>query len=1079
MCFVVKEMTSNFAFLANTWPKLARHAEFAEQNLYHDPNTTLSKLRLFSENITIHLFDYLNLPLPADNTQFERLKILRNRGVLPPEVDMIFHKLRKFGNDAIHAGFDSFDEAKICLSFAHKLARWFAVVYDNQPEAAQFEFTMPERRDPSAEFEQLKAEYEKTAQELDRLKTERLSAEKQDERKVLSFAAAQQLKFDEAETRKLIDAQLRDAGWEADTKRLKWPDCIPEPGKNRAIAEWPVGEQNRADYALFIGLQFVGIIEAKKKQKDVSSDIGQAQKYAKLALIHGEEQFTGGPWCGHRVPFVFASNGRGFSEMVKSKSGLWFLDLRKASNHAKALRNWYSPDDLRDLLRRDIEQGNVHLKQESFAYLQSPNGANLRDYQIAAIKAVEEAILSGRDRVLLSMATGTGKTRTALGLIYRLLKSKRFKRILFVVDRTSLGDQAEGIFKETRLEELQTLTEIYDVKGLKDATPDEETKLHIATVQSLVRRVSDPAVAPSVGQYDCVIVDEAHRGYLLDREGGGDEEFLSQKDYLSKYRNAIEYFEATRIGLTATPAFHTIDIFGEPAYIYGYRQAVIDGYLVDFEPPYQIDTALKLAGIHYVKDRPALIYNRRTAAIEEIAHLEDDVDIEIDGFNTKVITPPFNQAVAGELIKHVDPLDDGKTLIFAASDEHADLVVTTLKDAYQAAGRAVPDEAILKITGSVENQLELIRHFKNERFPNIVVTVDLLTTGIDVPKITNLVFLRRVKSRILYEQMLGRATRRCDEIGKDHFSIYDAVGLYDVLEPVSAMKPVAASISERFVELITQMRVAASPQEMQAIRDKILAKLQRKKQRIIKAEQRLQELFLLKSNNRTPEQYIKELAATPFAKLLGRLQADWGLFELLDHESFEPNFQYVSTAPDQVVSVTRGYGKNNAAPEDYLDTFKRYLDEQKDRIAALSILCQRPATLTRNDVKQLRLILEEAGFSQTHLNDAWNAVTHDEILIDMITLIRHLALGDALVSHQERISRAVGKIRAMKAWTKVQKQWLDRIEKQLLVQDPIGKEDFDAEPFASHGGFHYINNIFDGELATMLDALNEYLYQTA
>ena len=1072
-------MISNFAFLAKNWPKLARHAEFAEQNLYHDPNTTLSKLRLFSENMTIHLFDYLNLQLPAENTQFERLKILRNRGVLPPEVDMIFHKLRKFGNEATHAGFDSFDEAKICLSFAHKLSRWFAVVYGKQKDAARLVFTLPEQRDLSAEIEHLHAEYDKAAQELDQLKAERLSEQKQDERKVLSFAAARQLKFDEAETRKLIDAQLRDAGWEADTKSLKWPDCQPEQGTNRAIAEWPVGEQNRADYALFIGMQFVGIIEAKKKEKDVSSDIKQAQKYARLAVIHGEEQFAGGPWRGHRLPFVFASNGRGFSELVKHKSGLWFLDLREESNHAKALRNWYSPADLRDLLRRDIEQGNANLKDEPFVYLQSSIGANLRDYQIAAIKAVEAAILSGKERVLLSMATGTGKTRAALALIYRLLKSKRFKRILFVVDRTSLGEQADGIFKETRLEELQTLTEIYDVKGLKDVTPDDETKLHIATVQSLVRRVSDPATAPGVGQYDCIIVDEAHRGYLLDREGGGDEEFFSQKDYLSKYRNAIEYFEATRIGLTATPALHTTEIFGDPIYVYAYRQAVIDGYLIDFEPPYQIDTALKLAGIHYVKDGSALIYNRRTSSIEEIAHLEDDVDIDIDGFNTKVITEPFNQAVAGELISHLDPLDDGKTLIFAASDEHADLVVMSLNNAYRDAGRVVPDEAIQKITGSVADALELIRRFKNERFPNIAVTVDLLTTGIDVPKITNLVFLRRVKSRILYEQMLGRATRSCDEIGKESFSIYDAVGLYDALEPVSTMKPVAASIAERFVELIAQMRVAASPQEMQAIRDKILAKLQRKARRIVKAEQRLQDLFLLKSNDKTPEQYLKELAATPFAKLLGRLQADWELFELLDHESFAPNFQYVSTLPDQVVSVTQGYGKNNAAPEDYLDTFKRYLDEQKDRIAALTILCQRPATLTRKDAKQLRLILEDAGFSQTHLNNAWNAVTHDEILIDMITLIRHLALGEALISHQERISRAVGKIRKMKDWTKPQKQWLDRIEKQLMKEDPIGKEDFDREPFASRGGFQNINSIFDGELATVLDALNEYLYQTA
>ena len=234
--------------------------------------------------------------------------------------------------------------------------------------------------------------------------------------------------------------------------------------------------------------------------------------------------------------------------------------------------------------------------------LRDPDGLNLREYQIRAIEAAENAIVEGKKTALLSMATGTGKTRTILGMIYRFIKSNRFKRILFLVDRTALGEQAADVFKEVKIEDLMTLDEIYNIKGLDEKEIDKETKIHIATVQSLVKRIiySDDDTMPSVSDYDLIVIDEAHRGYTLDKELSDDEMlYRNQEDYISKYRTVIEYFDAVKVALTATPALHTTEIFGKPVFTYSYREAVIDGYLVDHDAPHDIHTKLRDNGIEY------------------------------------------------------------------------------------------------------------------------------------------------------------------------------------------------------------------------------------------------------------------------------------------------------------------------------------------------------------------------------------------------------------------------------------------------------------------------------------------------
>lgn len=401
------------------------------------------------------------------------------------------------------------------------------------------------------------------------------------------------------------------------------------------------------------------------------------------------------------------------------------------------------------------------------------------------------------------MATGTGKTRTVLGMIYRFLTTNRFRRILFLVDRTALGEQAQDVFKEVKLEDLMTLDDIYNIKGLDDKTIDKETRIQVATVQGMVKRIlytEDGDSKPSVTDFDLIIIDEAHRGYVLDKEMD-DAEILyrDQRDYQSKYRSVVEYFDAVKIALTATPALHTTEIFGQPVFKYTYREAVIEGYLVDHDAPHRYETKLSSEGIHYTPGETVTIFDPVTGEITNSEMLEDELNFDVEHFNRQVITRSFNETVLAEIARSIDPenpKESGKTLIYAVNDDHADMIVDILKNHFAETG--VDTGAIMKITGSVgggnpKKVEEAIKRFKNEDYPSVVVTVDLLTTGIDVPEINTLVFMRRVKSRILFEQMLGRATRLCPGIKKTHFEIHDPVGVYDSLQDVNTMKPVVAN----------------------------------------------------------------------------------------------------------------------------------------------------------------------------------------------------------------------------------------------------------------------------------------------
>ena len=1085
-------MASGFSFLRTQFPGLEKTGEFAERYLYSDSNSCLFKLGLLCEDIVNKMFDFDNIRLPyqVKDTLVNKIRLLENEEYITEDLARIMHRLRLGGNEARHEGKESLQKAKLLLPQAHSLCEWFMQVYGDYSYKPQ-EYHLPEEQsEPDfTESKKDKAE-EARLRKQDEEKAQRAVPVPQQERSKKNLQAASKRPKTEAETRCLIDEQLRQVGWEADTTNLRYSKgSRPAKGCNLAIAEWPTdkvpGNEGKgyADYALFTGMELIGIIEAKKWDTDISSVISyQCKDYAR-AIRQCDEQYFPGQWQDYKVPFVFAANGRPYVQQLETKSGIWFADLRQKGNIPRALAGWPSPLGLKEMLQEDVAAGNAALKALPYDFLKDENGLHLRDYQLKAVQAVDDAVRSGKQTALLAMATGTGKTRTVLGMIYRFLKTKRFKRILFLVDRNALGVQAQDVFKEVKLESLQTLDQIYNIKELTDKLIDAETAVHVATVQGMVKRImyaEGEERIPAISDYDLIIIDEAHRGYILDKEMAEAEQlYRDQRDYQSKYRYVLDYFNAVKIALTATPALQTTEIFGEPVYTYTYREAVLDGYLIDHDAPHQLKTKLSEQGIKIKKGDPVKYIDKKTGKINS-AYMDDDLDFDVEQFNRKVIVPEFNRAVLAEIAKNLypdAPETYGKTLIYAATDSHADMIVSILQELY--AKEQLDSDAIMKITGSVANGdqkkiQEKIKRFKNERFPSIVVTVDLLTTGIDVPEITTLVFMRCVKSRILFEQMLGRATRRCDKIGKDHFEIYDPVGVYDSLQSVVTM-PAVANPQISMKHLLEQLAETEEPEAITDIAKQLALKLRRRMNRL---DEQTKKEFVL-ATGKDVAAFAGELQRAEAAEAKALLQQHKAALEKLEEYRAGGNMGgMIYEGKDELTSHTRGYGAQKTKPRDYLQDFAAYLQSHANEIAALNIICTRPKDLTKAQLKELLLTLDANGFTELQLNNAYSEYTNSTMVAGIISLIRRYMLGTELVSKNSQLSRAFDKLNKKHKFTPAQQKWLEIIRSYMQQQDILSVEAFKEDKRLQRlGGYARAQKIFADNLEGIVSEFNGYLYE--
>ena len=1066
---------SNFQTTEEEYRQYAKLATSAESLIYSDPKSSVAVFGNFSEQLTreiMHLEGFGDWNLK----QIDRINELKYRGDYPPIVTKYLDDIRHIRNlaDHDHQFIVSKKQALEVDKKAYIIWNYFLEVY-SQDEVKEYKTPIDQANIfqlQQEQIEQLKKELEEARKAQ---KPVEVSKELQAKRHKISVQFAKKHQLTEAETRQLIDRQLQQAGWEADSENLNnWKyKTAPQKGHNMAIAEWVLPNGQRADYALFKGLEFYGIVEAKKWDQDIAGQMAQPKEYSREVPFRSDYLLVDNDMGEYKVPFIYTANGRPYLKQYKEKSGIWFWDARNPKESAYALEEFHHPEDL----ALKLTSQNPELADQDLVDDQDfPKFAD-RDYQVEAIKSIEEAIKDGKKRILLAMATGTGKTRTAIALMYRLLKHKRARRILYLVDRNSLGQQTADAIKDNKIGNL-SIASIYGVKELKDKLPDASTKIQIATVQGMIKRLfynDDKEEKPSVGQYDFIIVDEAHRGYAEDKELSEKEyHFYDQNDYVSQYRRVVDYFDATAIGMTATPALQTTDIFGKPVYSYSYQQAVLDNYLVDHDAPTIIKTKLSQEGIHFKKGAEIDLFDQSSESIKS-EKLPDNMNFEVKDFNKRVITESFNRVVCDYLAQNcLNPNDPelGKTLIFAATDSHADMVVRLLKESFKNAGNPVDDDAIEKITGSIRHPNNEIKLFKNEKNPNIAVTVDLLTTGVDVPEITNLVFLRRVQSRILYEQMLGRATRLCPEIHKSVFNIYDAVGIYDAMNKVTNMKPVVKNVSHDVHYFIDQKHQFEVNDNFKQYQIDMTAAIDRKIKRMNDSKRK--EFERLTEIN-SIDQWARDLPRLNNQEFL----KEWKNFEQLDRLSTGSQKQYISNEPDEYLGIERGYGQGNSNPEDYIESFNKFIKENVNEIPALQIVATRPKDLTYDELKKIKLELEKKGFKENDLQTAWKNANQVQTTADIISFIRQAAVGSELVDHNVRIHNAMQKVYGMADWNMVQKSWLKKIENQLLsstVLGPNAETAFSSNYFNRQGGYKQMRKIFSDNADQIIYVLNENLY---
>jgi len=514
------------------------------------------------------------------------------------------------------------------------------------------------------------------------------------------------VKSTEENAKTLIDEQLRELGW-----NLTNFDEITK--------EYPVPNGQRADYVILYNKKPIAIIEAKKQGKNLASALIQAKNYAKIL----NEQ-------DNSVILIFASDGKNI-----------YRQNLKANTRPEKIPRFMTYAEIKDFLSPETDLLLV----------------NLRNYQKVAVSQVVSAFQLGKEKTYLEMATGTGKTITAAGIIAKMFKVRLAKKILFLVDRDSLADQTVRAFSKV-------LGDVFKINRLTGTKEDRYNDISVSTIQFLY--VNKKYLAYLNNFFDIVILDECHRSYFGD------------------WHEVVEHFrsgEAKILGLTATPSDketqNTDEYFGPPVFRYTYRQGVKDGILAETEW-YKFLTNVDLTGIH-----------------------DMGFDFEPEDLGRRVDVPKRNELIAEkyfEAINYEKTRRIPKTLVFAASIEHANHLRNTFIDKYNELNNlprddATAEEFIVAIHNQIRNAKDLIKEFQEiDSKIRIAVSVDMLSTGIDAPDIEVLVMARPTKSKILYVQMKGRATRRCtpEQHGKkkDRFKLIDFVDLVGIEEIITNEK---------------------------------------------------------------------------------------------------------------------------------------------------------------------------------------------------------------------------------------------------------------------------------------------------
>lgn len=898
----------------------------------------------------------------------------------------------------------------------------------------------------------------------------------------------------EYQTRKgWIDEKLKQAGW---TTIIDYSDTLDLSKLHKtAVRELPTNE-GPADYVLFLNGKVFAVVEAKKMTLGPQNVLIQAQRYAKNI----KNNYLG-DFGGYKAPFIYSTNG-----VV-----IWFQDLRFEKSRSRQIKLFHTPAALEEYL-----SGNNNASQ--WLVNNPPASEKLRYYQKGAITNIEKAINDNKRAMLVAMATGTGKTFTVANLIYRLLKSGASKRILFLVDRRALAAQAVMEFASFEAENGLKFNQIYQVysqKFKRNYLDEEDAKfdfnalptgylinpdgsqvfVYVCTIQRMginlfgregmfagssdVDDDSDDTdkIDIPIHAFDTIIADECHRGYT------------SQE--VSKWRSVLDHFDAVKIGLTATPAAHTTSFFKDIVYRYPYELAVRDGYLVDYDAV-KITSGVRLKGIT-LKEGEEIEQVDTSTGQQRLDLLEDERHFEVTDIEKVITSPDSNKKIVEEFAQYALEQEKSlgrfpKTLIFADNDlphvSHADQIVDICRDVF---GRG--DAFVQKITGSptVDRPLRRIKEFRNRPEPHIVVTVDMLSTGVDVPAIENIIFLRTVRSRILFEQMMGRGTRLCNNfpngmgtIPKTHFTVFDCFGgtLLEAFKNstgITAAEPVnpARSIKEIIDDINNNVDIEYN------IRC-LVKRLQRIAKNISAQGREMMAKFIANGDIGQFAQELPDRLENERVKTLQLLTDNKFIDLLINYPRAQKVFIRATEVEDEVSSeyIFRTTDGRELKINDYLAEFEEFIKANPEHVEAISIVLKKPKLWSTQALKELRASLKDRPerFTEDNLRKAYCYP-----LADIISMVKRAAKDEPLLSAKERVDLAIAKVFGGLTLNEKQREWVDLIGKHMAENLTIETDDFDVMPiFVNRGAsFSRVNDDFESKLPDYINQLNSFIPQVS
>lgn len=935
----------------------------------------------------------------------------------------------------------------------------------------------------------------------------------------------------EALARETIDEALRLAGWLIqDTS-----DADVEAGPGVAVREFPLGRYGFADYLLYVDGRAAGVIEAKKVGMPLTGVEPQTEKYSQglpPAL----------PAHVRPLPFLYQSTG------VETH----FTNLLDPEPRSRSVFHFHRPETLARWLEAEplllpMKDGKPDPRgtlpsslRGRLQQLPALATQGLWPAQVQAIRNLETSFAEDRPRALIQMATGSGKTFTAVNAIYRLIKHGRARRVLFLVDRANLGEQALKEFQQFDVPEgNQKFSQEFNVQLLTSNKVDSVARVCITTIQRLYSMLQgepdldpeaeepslfDTTLGSSTSQapvaynpsipietFDVIFTDECHRSIY------------------NLWRQVLEYFDAFLVGLTATPSKQTLGFFNKNLVMeYGHEDAVADGVNVDFDV-YRILTEISQQGSRveagmFVDKRDRLTRERRWEQLDDdLVYAAPVLDREVvaeDQIRTVLRT--FKERIFTEIFPGRTEVP--KAVIFAKDDSHADDIVRIAREEF-ARGNDFIQKITYRTTG--KKPKDLIAEFRGTYYPRIAVTVDMIATGTDIKPVEIVMFMRAVRSRLLFEQMKGRGVRVISagdlkrvtadaKGGKDRFVIVDCIGMCasDMMEtqsldrlPTESLKSildqvgfgstdpqVVSTLAGRLARLARKLDAGAlkrfhavAGRSIPEVVAGMVHALDPDRQR----EAARQAAGLPEGQEPTAEQVAKaahgllKAAVAPFARNPALRQ------ELLTlKQRSEQTIDTVSV--DRVLDA--GYSaeaKEKARAE--VQSFEQFLKDHQDEITALQVLFAKrwAQRLKFQDIAALSAAIQSSPRAwtperlwrayETLDKDRVKGATAPRLLTDIVSLVRYaLHQEDELVPFSDRVEARFTQWMAQQdnrgqKFTDEQREWLRLIKEHVATSFKIERDDFDDVPFNQKGGLGKVARLFGTGLDGLLEELNEVL----